>query len=102
MKYVKIFEEFTAEQSINEAKIKADKKSYDELSQAIDKADTIEDIWNQLDSKLFPMELEEFEDIFDKWWDTNASSYNTIKEFAKNATKSDVEGLLVHISKSKK
>lgn len=110
MKYIKLFENFIAEADelkdavnlLSEAKVKTDNKSYRELSQAIDKADEVSDIWNQLDPKLFPMELEEFEDIFDKWWDANASSYNTIKEFVKNATKSDVESLLAHIAKNKK
>lgn len=97
MKHVKLFEQF-----LGEAKIKTDAKSYQELSQAIDNANEVSDIWNQLDSKLFPMELEEFEDIFDKWWDMNASSYNSVKEFARNATRSDVENLLAYISKNKK
>lgn len=98
MKHIKEFTQF-----VNEAKIKADKKSYNELSQAVDKADTVEDIWNQLDSKLFPIEFNEFEIMFEEWWESGAVlKYETIKEFAKNATKSDVEGLLSHIAKNKK
>jgi iron uptake system EfeUOB component EfeO/EfeM len=103
MNHIKVFEEFIAEQSINEGKVKVDKKSYDELSQAIDKADTVEDIWNQLDSKLFPIEFNEFETMFEEWWEGKAFlTYETIREFAKNATKSDVDSLLAHIAKNKK
>jgi hypothetical protein len=106
MRHIKEFDQFINENFnedlLNEAKIKTDKKSYDELSQAIDKAGTTEDIWNQLDPKLFPIEFDEFEIIFDKWWDKNARHYDSIKGFAKNATKSDVESLLVHIAKNKK
>jgi hypothetical protein len=102
MKYIKIFEDFiNAEDSVNESKLKADKKTLAELSQAVDKAKTVEDIWNQLDPKMFDIELNDFENAFDDWFD-NQRSYETVGEFAKNATTADVKDLLDHLAKKVK
>ena len=98
MKNVLKFNEFINE-SVNEAKLKADKKAYKELSQAIDKADSVEDIWNQLDLKIFDVNLNDFEDIFNKWFD-GQNTYETVPEFAKNATTSDTQDLLNHLAKN--
>ena len=88
-----------SESVVTEAKLKADKKAYKELSQAINKANEAEDIWNQLDPKMFDVELAEFEDIFDSWWNSN-STYDSVADFANNATTQDVESLLSHMVKS--
>lgn len=86
---------------LTEQKIKTDAKSYKELARAIDRARTTEDIWNQLDPKLFPFEFDEFEEIFDEWWDRN-SYYDSIADFARNATKADVEDLLSYMVAQKR
>ncbi len=101
MKHIKEFQEFINESidNVNEAKLKADKKAYKELSQAIIKADNVEDIWNQLDPKMFDVNLNDFENIFNKWFDSQ-SSYDNVPEFAKNATTSDTQDLLNHLAKN--
>lgn len=107
MKYTLTFESFINksqfnnklnESSLNKPRLKvmADKKLYKELSQALKGATEIEDIWNQLDPKMFKVELDKFENIFNSWWNSN-NSYDSISDFAKNATAEDVESLLIHI-----
>jgi len=101
MKHIKEFQEFINESidNVNEAKLKADKKAHKELSQAIVKADNVEDIWNQLDPKMFDINLNDFEDIFNKWFDSQ-SSYDNVRDFAKNATTNDTQDLLNHLAKN--
>jgi DNA repair exonuclease SbcCD ATPase subunit len=101
MKHIKEFQEFINESidNVNEVELKADKKAHKELSQAIAKADNVEDIWNQLDPKMFDVNLNDFEDIFNKWFNSQ-SSYDNVRDFAKNATTSDTQDLLNHLAKN--
>lgn len=107
MKYTLTFESFINKSQFNNElnesnlnkprlKVMADKKLYKELSQALKGATEIEDIWNQLDPKMFDVELDKFENIFNSWWNSN-NSYDSISDFTKNATAEDVESLLIHI-----
>lgn len=71
-------------------------KEYKEVSQAIDNAEEVSDIWNMLDPKMFKFTESEFEDIFDEWWN-NITRYDSISDFSRNAFMEDVHSLYLHL-----
>ena len=101
MKYIKDFDK-VYEQLVNEktsfSQMKKDSKTkeYKEVSQAINNAEEVGDIWNMLDPKMFKFKESEFEDIFHDWWN-NISSYDSIADFSRNATWEDAHSLYLHL-----
>jgi hypothetical protein len=94
---MKKFEQFVNEKtSFSQMKKDSKTKEYKEVSQAINNAEEVADIWNMLDPKMFKFTESEFEDIFDEWWN-NISSYDSIPDFSRNATWEDAHSLYLHL-----
>ena len=97
MKHVKLFEQFVNEKaSLSQMKKDIKTKEYKEVSQAINNAEEVADIWNMLDPKMFKFTESEFEDIFDDWWN-NISRYDSVADFSRNAFMEDVHSLYLHL-----
>ena len=96
-KVMKKFEQFVNEKtSFSQMKKDSKTKEYKEVSQAINNAEEVADIWNMLDPKMFKFTESEFEDIFDEWWN-NISSYDSIPDFSRNASWEDAHSLYLHL-----
>jgi len=97
MKHVRLFEQFVSEKtSFSQMKKDSKTKEYKEVSQAINNAEEVADIWNMLDPKMFKFTESEFEDIFDDWWN-NISRYDSVADFSRNAFWEDVHSLYLHL-----
>ena len=96
--YVKSLKELGIKESLVTEGISKDikTKEYKEVSNAISRARKASDIWNMLDPKMFEFEVDEFEDIFDEWWN-DITTYDSIADFSKNATSEDVHSLYLHL-----
>ena len=91
------YSEFINEKtSFSQMKKDSKTKEYKEVSQAINNAEEVGDIWNMLDPKMFKFKESEFEDIFDVWWN-NISSYDSIADFSRNASWEDAHSLYLHL-----
>ena len=91
------YSEFINEKtSFSQMKKDSKTKEYKEVSQAINNAEEVGDIWNMLDPKMFKFKESEFEDIFDVWWNNN-TSYDSIADFSRNASWEDAHSLYLHL-----
>ena len=93
-----ITESIVTEASASFSQMKKDSKTkeYKEVSQAINNAEEVADIWNMLDPKMFKFTESEFEDIFDDWWN-NISRYDSVADFSRNAYWEDAHSLYLHL-----
>ena len=82
--------------SFSQMKKDSKTKEYKEVSQAINNAEEVADIWNMLDPKMFKFTESEFEDIFDDWWN-NISRYDSVADFSRNAYWEDAHSLYLHL-----
>lgn len=70
-------------------------KEYKEVSNAIDGAEEVSDIWNMLDPEMFEFTEDEFEDIFHDWW--NTQYYDSLRDFSRNGSFEDAHSLYLHL-----
>ena len=96
-KIMKTFEQFVNEKtSFSQMKKDSKTKEYKEVSQAINNAEEVADIWNMLDPKMFKFTESEFEDIFDEWFN-NQMRYDSVADFSRNAFWEDAHSLYLHL-----
>ena len=94
---MKTFEQFVNEKtSFSQMKKDSKTKEYKEVSQAINNAEEVADIWNMLDPKMFKFTESEFEDIFDEWFN-NQMRYDSVADFSRNAFWEDAHSLYLHL-----
>jgi len=85
----------TEKMSLSEIKKITKTKEYKEILQATDNVQEVSDIWNMLDPKMFKFTEDEFEDIFDDWW--NTQSYDSLEEFSTGGSTEDAITLYKHL-----
>lgn len=88
--------EVTENASSSQIKKDIKTKEYKEISNAIDRAEEVSDIWNMLDPKMFKFTESEFEDIFGEWWN-NQTGYDSLGDFSRNAMMKDAHSLYLHL-----
>ena len=81
--------------SLSEIKKIIKTKEYKEVAQALQDVQEVSDIWNMLDPKMFEFTEDEFEDIFNEWW--NDQSYDSLREFSTGGSTEDAISLYKHL-----
>ena len=93
---VKMVESAVSEKvSFTQMKKNSKTKEYKEVSNAIDGAEEVSDIWNMLDPEMFEFTEDEFEDIFHDWW--NTQYYDSLRDFSRNGSFEDAHSLYLHL-----
>jgi hypothetical protein len=92
------FEDGEVNEKVSFAQMKKDSKTkeYLAVSDAIEGAEEVSDIWNMLEPEMFEFTEKEFEDIFHEWWNLQMG-YDSVEDFGRNASFEDAHSLYLHL-----